>query len=105
MKLIYFILGNISFIIFLFLFATDKDFSGLSKDPLERFVGIICALTLCITMYVNSYSHGDVKPADSLVNAVALLAFGCLGLSSADKFIAMKKDVANATKQEEEEVN
>jgi hypothetical protein len=52
-------------------------------------------------MYVNSYSHGDIKPADSLVNAVALLAFGCLGLSSADKFIAMKKDVANATKEEE----
>jgi len=84
--------------------------SGLFKDEngspsSKRFVGIICALTLCITMYVNSYSHGDVKPADSLVNAVALLAFGCLGLSSADKFIAMKKDVANATKQEEEEVN
>jgi len=84
--------------------------SGLFKDEKgspssKRFVGIICALTLCITMYVNSYSHGDVKPADSLVNAVALLAFGCLGLSSADKFIAMKKDVANATKQEEEEVN
>jgi hypothetical protein len=81
--------------------------SGLFKDEKgspssKRFVGIICALTLCITMYVNSYSHGDVKPADSLVNAVALLAFGCLGLSSADKFIAMKKDVANATKQEEE---
>jgi hypothetical protein len=81
--------------------------SGLFKDEngspsSKRFVGIICALTLCITMYVNSYSHGDVKPADSLVNAVALLAFGCLGLSSADKFIAMKKDVANATKQEEE---
>jgi len=84
--------------------------SGLFKDEngspsSKRFVGIICALTLCITMYVNSYSHGDVKPADSLVNAVALLAFGCLGLSSADKFIAMKKDVANATKQEEEETN
>jgi hypothetical protein len=81
--------------------------SGLFKDEngspsSKRFVGIICALTLCITMYVNSYSHGDVKPADSLVNAVALLAFGCLGLSSADKFIAMKKDVANATKEEEE---
>jgi hypothetical protein len=81
--------------------------SGLFKDESgspssKRFVGIICSLTLCITMYVNSYSHGDIKPADSLVNAVALLAFGCLGLSSADKFIAMKKDVASATKQEEE---
>ena len=80
--------------------------SGLFKDEngipsSKRFVGIVCALTLCITMYVNSYSHGDIKPADSLVNAVALLAFGCLGLSSFDKFTAMKKDVANATKEEE----
>jgi hypothetical protein len=70
--------------------------SGLFKDEKgspssKRFVGIICALTLCITMYVNSYSHGDVKPADSLVNAVALLAFGCLGLTTAEK-IFKKKD-------------
>ena len=80
--------------------------SGLFKDEKgtpssKRFVGIVCALTLCATMYVNSYSHGDIKPADSLVNAVALLAFGCLGLSSFDKFTAMKKDVAEATKEQE----
>lgn len=80
--------------------------SGLFKDERgipssKRFVGIVCSLTLCITMYVNSYSHGDIKPADSLVNAVALLAFGCLGLSSIDKFTAMKKDVTEATKEEE----
>lgn len=80
--------------------------SGLFKDEKgtpssKRFVGIVCALTLCGTMYVNSYSHGDIKPADSLVNAVALLAFGCLGLSSFDKFTAMKKDVADSTKEQE----
>jgi hypothetical protein len=71
--------------------------SGLFKDEKnspssKRFVGILCGLTLCITLYVNSYTHGDIKPADSLVNSVALLAFGCLGLSSVDKFTAAKKE-------------
>jgi hypothetical protein len=51
----------------------------------KRFVGIIAGLTLCATMYINSYSHGDIKPSDTLVNAVAMLSFGCLGLASVDK--------------------
>ena len=51
----------------------------------KRFIGILCGITLCVTLYANSYTHGDIKPADSLVNAVAMLAFGCLGLASVDK--------------------
>ena len=79
--------------------------SGLFKDESgspssKRFVGIIAGLSLCITLYVNSYSHGDIKPSDTLVNAVALLAFGCLGLSSVDKFTALKKDIKVANKEE-----
>jgi ABC-type transport system involved in cytochrome c biogenesis permease subunit len=79
--------------------------SGLFKDESgspssKRFVGIISGLSLCITLYVNSYSHGDIKPSDTLVNAVALLAFGCLGLSSVDKFTALKKDIKEANKEE-----
>jgi ABC-type transport system involved in cytochrome c biogenesis permease subunit len=79
--------------------------SGLFKDESgspssKRFVGIIAGLSLCITLYVNSYSHGDIKPSDTLVNAVALLAFGCLGLSSVDKFTALKKDIKEANKEE-----
>jgi len=79
--------------------------SGLFKDESgspssKRFVGIIAGLSLCVTLYVNSYSHGDIKPSDTLVNAVALLAFGCLGLSSVDKFTALKKDIKEANKEE-----
>ena len=79
--------------------------SGLFKDESgspssKRFVGIIAGLSLCITLYVNSYSHGDIKPSDTLVNAVALLAFGCLGFSSVDKFTALKKDIKEANKEE-----
>ena len=70
--------------------------SGLLKDEKgnpssKRFIGILCGITLCVTLYVNSYSHGDIKPADTLVQAVAMLAFGCLGLASVDK-IWGKKD-------------
>jgi hypothetical protein len=49
-------------------------------------------------MYVNSYSHGDIKPADSLVDAVAMLSFGCLGLASVDKVFGKKSN--NKTTEE-----
>lgn len=52
----------------------------------KRVVGIMCAIFLCITMYHNSFSDEHVAPSDTLVQSVALLAFGCLGLTSIDKF-------------------
>lgn len=61
----------------------------------KRFIGIIAGLTLCITMFVNSFYSEEIKPADSLVNAVALLSFGCLGLASVDKAIAKKKSATD----------
>jgi hypothetical protein len=64
----------------------------------KRFVGLLAAVTLCVTMYHNSFSTTDIAPADSLVNAVAMLAFGALGLTSFDKFTGMKNEVAKATK-------
>jgi hypothetical protein len=36
-------------------------------------------------MYHNSFSEAHIAPAPVLVDSVALLAFGCLGLSSVDK--------------------
>ncbi len=33
----------------------------------------------------NGANAVEIKPSESLVNAVAMLAFGCLGLSSIDK--------------------
>jgi hypothetical protein len=78
------------------LFISFKEWiAGLFSDEKgtassKRFVGIICALTLCVTLYHNSFSTADVAPADGLIDSVALLAFGCLGLTSIDKFIAAK---------------
>ena len=56
----------------------------------KRFIGIIAGLTLCVTMIINSYSQNNIKPSDTLVDAVAMLSFGCLGLASADKIFAKK---------------
>ena len=58
----------------------------------KRFVGIMCAIMLCVTMYHNSFSTVDIAPSPVLVDAVALLAFGCLGLSSIDKFTNKKSE-------------
>jgi hypothetical protein len=75
--------------------------SGIFKDEKgspssKRVVGVMCAIALCATMYHNSFSTMDVAPAESLVNSVALLAFGCLGLSSIDKFTAAKKAISDS---------
>jgi hypothetical protein len=80
-----------------------RDESGSPSS--KRFVGIMCAIALCATMYHNSFSTVDVAPAPYLVQAVALLAFGCLGLSSADKFIATKKQIKDATEEKSEETS
>ena len=64
----------------------------------KRFVGLLAAVTLCITMYSNSFSEAHIAPSEALVNAVALLAFGSLGLSSVDKFTGMKDKISKATK-------
>lgn len=65
----------------------------------KRFVGILSALTLCVTMYHNQFTESHIAPADSLVNAVAALAFGALGLASADKIF--KKNECTCQKTEE----
>jgi hypothetical protein len=67
-----------------------KDESGNPSS--KRVVGIICALTLCVTMYSNSFTEAHFAPSRELVDAVALLAFGCLGLSSVDKIWGKKKE-------------
>jgi len=58
----------------------------------KRVVGIVCAVTLCITMYKNSFSDEHIAPSAILVETVGAVTFGCLGLSSVDKFIKAKKE-------------
>ena len=82
MKLIYFILTNIGFIIFLFLFMTDKDLSGLSNDPLERFIGIIYYVSTIIT----STGYGDILAISMrsrlLISSYMIFIFSIIILNS-----------------------
>jgi hypothetical protein len=52
---------------------------------MKRLCGLLCVLTLCVTMYHNSFSEEHIAPSTILVESVALLAFGCLGLTSVEK--------------------
>ena len=58
----------------------------------KRICGIICTLMLCATLFANQFSDEHTKPSDTLVECVTALAFGCLGLTSIDKFTSKKKD-------------
>jgi hypothetical protein len=59
---------------------------------MKRLCGFICVIALCATMYHNSFSESHFAPSESLVYAVASLAFGCLGLTSAEKIFKKKED-------------
>lgn len=68
-----------------------KMFSESSEVSSKRFVGIVGALLLFVTMFVNSFTHQDIAPSGSLVDAVLILSLGALGLTSADKFAKNKE--------------
>lgn len=71
--------------------------SGLLKDEKgtpssKRFIGIISGLALSATLITNSFTELNVAPSPVLVNAVAALAFGALGLASVDKIWGKNKN-------------
>ena len=57
---------------------------------MKRLCGLLCTIALCVTMYHNSFAPAEQAPSPVLVDSVALLAFGCLGLSSIDKIWGKK---------------
>jgi hypothetical protein len=76
--------------------------SGLLRDekgtPSKRFIGITAGLSLCAALFINLYTDQPVEPA--IVNAVAAICIGGLGLASADKIWAKKTD-----KIEDQQIN
>ena len=77
--------------------------SGLLRDEKgtpssKRFIGITAGLSLCVALFINLYSEQPVEPA--LINAVAAICIGGLGLASADKIWAKKID-----KSEDQQIN
>ena len=78
--------------------ASDENGSPSSK----RVIGILSSLALIFVLIYSSLH--ETKPVnDTIINAVALLAFGCLGLSSVDKFTAIKKQIKEATSNKTED--
>lgn len=56
----------------------------------KRFVGLLCGLSLCVALFISQLSGHN--PSDNLVDAVTMLAFGCLGLTSLDKYFSSKNN-------------
>jgi hypothetical protein len=60
------------------------------RYSMKRLCGLLCTIALCATMYHNQFSEEHFAPSPVLVEAVALLAFGTLGLTAVEKIF--KKD-------------
>ena len=67
-----------------------KLFCEGNEPSSKRFVGILGAITLFGTLFANSFSHLEQAPSESLVNAVALLSFGALGITGAERIFSKK---------------
>ena len=57
----------------------------------KRVCGLVCTLMLCATLFANQFTPEHIKPSDVLVECVTALAFGCLGLTTIDKFSLKSK--------------
>lgn len=66
-----------------------KDERG--STSIKPVVGFMCSLFLCITLTANSFSHGDIRPSDALVDAVMYIAIAALIGDTGDKFSLKKK--------------
>jgi hypothetical protein len=84
-----------------FIGGVFKDENGTPSS--KRIAGLICVVTLCLTMYHNSFSPEDIAPSTILVESVAMLAFGCLGLASVDKIWGKSRN--NKTETETQPTN
>lgn len=58
----------------------------------NRFVGIMCSISLCLTLYHSQFSTATIEISPILIQSVAGLAFGSLGLGAANKIFGKKQD-------------
>lgn len=74
-----------------------KDEKGQPSS--KRIMGLISGTSLCIALFINVFLG---KPVDgTLVNAVAALAFGTLGLTSMDKLWSYRSTNKSTTDESE----
>lgn len=72
-----------------------KFFCEKSEPSSKRLVGIVGSFTLFVTLFANSFSHVDKAPSDALVQVVALLSFGALGITGFEKVFGKKDSNSN----------
>jgi hypothetical protein len=61
-----------------------KDERG--STSIKPVVAAMGSFFLCVTMMINSFSHGDIKPSADLVDAVMIITALGMGADSLDKF-------------------
>jgi len=76
--------------------------SGPTTLSSKRFTGIICVVSLVISLFVSLFSAGRLTPNESLIDVIALLSFGSLGLTSTEAIFAKKGE---SKKEETQESN
>ena len=54
----------------------------------KRFIGIVAGLSLCIALFINLFTSQPVEP--TIVQSVAIICVGGLGLASVDKIWGKK---------------
>lgn len=67
-----------------------KDERG--STSMKPVIGLFLALCLGSTLIANSFSHGDVKPSDSLVEWVAITLIAMVAGDTVDKFSKRKSN-------------
>jgi hypothetical protein len=72
-----------------------KFFCEKSEPSSKRLVGIVGSFTLFATLFANSFTHIDNAPSAPLVEAVALLSFGALGITGLEKVFGKKDNNSN----------
>ena len=82
---IYFDIKLISFDMKKFLIWFSGFVSDDGQPSSKRIVGVVCSFFLCWALYLNTIKGKEFSPSPILVQSVAALAFGCLGLTSAEK--------------------
>lgn len=68
-----------------------KLFCEGNEPSSKRFVGIIGSFSLFTTLFASSFLEVKQIPSDTLVNAIALLSFGALGITGAEKIFTKKQ--------------
>lgn len=74
--------------------------SGPTTLSSKRFTGIICVISLVISLFVSLFSAGKLTPNESLIDVIALLSFGSLGLTSTEAIFGKKSEEKKEETQE-----